>query len=402
MQSTEKPQNNNEGEPLSEGAEVSNAIHPNDSQKHHRSWWRPIVETLIALMLLIGGLETFFNFAGIGQQEFLEPDPVLGSRHIASKQVTWRLEGLSRDYLNAYGMRDFPRELEKPSSTLRIAVLGDSAVEGLQVPLEETFPADIERLINREFSSGKGKEKFQKAEVLNFGCAGYSTAQELVQYETLVSKFAPDIVVLFYNHRDAQESVILETIKNVAEAKPYAYLDKDGQVKIDNSVINAHADELKPSPALDWLRRNSRIYGVINQTVFALSINDKRFGKVKHWCTKALKYVAPKNLEISTLGYGVQDADAVGGKLIAKLNSLLKAKGSRLVLVMFPNLVPYKELTSQEEQFRKLAQQEGFTHLDLTPAFKNYPRPQDLIIQYHFSKKGHQLIADSIAPLLTK
>ncbi|MBC7996393.1 MAG: SGNH/GDSL hydrolase family protein [Leptolyngbya sp.] len=400
MQSTEKPQNNNEEEPLDDGANVENGSCQTGSSKHHRSWWRPFVETVIASVLLIGWLETFFNFAGIGQQEFLEPDPVIGSRHIASKQVTWRLEGLSRDSLNAYGMRDFPRELKKPISTLRIAVLGDSAVEGLQVPLEETFPADLERMLNREFASGKGK--FQKAEVLNFGCAGYSTAQELVQYETLVSKFAPDVVVLFYNHRDAQESVILETIKNVAEVKPYAYLDKEGQINIDNSVVTAHAEELKPSPVLDWLRRNSRIYGVINQTTFALNVNDKRFVKVKHWWTKAQKDFAPKNLEISNLGYGVQDADAVGGKLIEKLNSILKAKGSRLVLVMFPNLVPYKELTSQEEQFRKLSQREGFSHLDLTPAFKKYPRPQDLIIQYHFSKKGHQLIADSIAPLLAE
>jgi hypothetical protein len=151
---------------------------------------------------------------------------------------------------------------------------------------------------------------------------------------------------------------------------------------------------------LDWLRKNSRIYGVINQTTFALSLNDKRFVKMKHWFARTQKNLAPKTRRIETLNYPIQDADLVCGRLLEQLNVTLKAHGGRLVLVMSPNLVPYKELKIQEEKFRNIAQREGFEHLDLTTTFKKYARPQDLIIQYHFSKKGHQLIADSIIPLV--
>lgn len=402
MQYTEITEQDNEEEKASEPIDsvprsADSPITTKPNIKNH-PWWRPAIETALAVLLLIGGLETFFNVAGIGQQEFLEPDPVLGSRHIASKQVTWRLEGLSRDTFNSFGMRDYPRTVAKPNTTLRIAVLGDSAVEGLQVPLEETFPATMERMLTKEFASTKGK--YDKAEVLNFGCAGYSTVQEFLQYKTVVSKFSPDIVVLFYNHRDAQESVVLDVLKSIAEVKPYAYLNNEGQINIDNSVLEAHSDELKPNLVLDWLRKNSRIYGVINQTTFALSLNDKRFVKMKHWFARTQKNLAPKTRRIETLNYPIQDADLVCGRLLEQLNVTLKAHGGRLVLVMSPNLVPYKELKIQEEKFRNIAQREGFEHLDLTTTFKKYARPQDLIIQYHFSKKGHQLIADSIIPLV--
>jgi len=147
--------------------------------KNRRHWWRPLGETALALGVTICLLESFFNFAGIGQQEFFEPDPVLGARHIPSKQVTWRMEGLSRDSFNSFGMRDYERTLAKPANTVRVAVLGDSGAEGLQVPLADTFPIVLQNRLNEEAKQSGSAKKF---EVMNFGCAGYSMLQEVLQY----------------------------------------------------------------------------------------------------------------------------------------------------------------------------------------------------------------------------
>lgn len=356
------------------------------------SFLRSCAETLVAGTLAICLLESFFNFAGIGQQEFFEPDPVLGARHIPSKQVTWRMEGLSRDSFNSFGMRDYERTLAKPEGTTRIAILGDSAAEGLQVPLTDTFPIVLEKMLNQEArTSGK------RFEVLNFGCAGYSQAQEVLQYETLAAKFSPDIVVLFYNHKDAAESVVDNTMRSISDPKPYCYLSPQGELKIDNSIMEARADELKPSPVFDWLRRNSRIYGVINQTIFSLSVNDRRFVKLKQWFTKQ-----KQTKKIPPATYPIQNPDLVGARLIERLNEDVKATGGRLIVMMFPNTVPYPDLKRQQVLFGNLAKTADYDYLDLSQPFIDHKNKLSLIIEYHFSKKGHQLLADLLKPYIDR
>lgn len=374
---------------------VSNGI-PNigAGPKQHRPWWRKTGETIVAATICICLLETFFNFAGIGQQEFFEPDPLLGARHIPSKQVTWRMEGLSRDSFNKFGMRDYERTIAKEAGVTRIAVLGDSAAEGLQVPLEETFPVVLEKMLNADAKfNGSGK----RFEVLNFGCAGYSTAQEVLQYESQVAQFAPDLVVLFYNYKDSAESIIDNTMRAVSEPKPYFYLNQKGDLALDNAVMEGRADELKPNPVFDWLRRNSRIYGVINQTQFSLAVNDKRYVKLKQWFMQMQHKQRPK---IAPAQYGQQNPEAVVAKLVERLNNQVKAGGGRLVLMMFPNTIGYKDLAREQAMFSKMAQTDNFDYLDLSKPFIDHKNKSELVIEYHFSQKGHKLLADLLKPVV--
>ncbi|MCC6978076.1 MAG: hypothetical protein IT343_07120 [Candidatus Melainabacteria bacterium] len=362
------------------------------SVKPRQPWWKPVGETVLALAATVFLLESFFNFAGIGQQEFFEPDPLLGARHIPSKQVTWRMEGLSRDSFNSFGMRDYERTLAKPQDTVRVAVLGDSGAEGLQVPLKNTFPIVVQDMLNEE-AKKRGLQK--RFEVMNFGCAGYSMLQEILQYETLAAKFSPDIVVLFYNRMDATESIIDGSMRSIADPKPFCYLSPEGEVKLDTAILEARADELKPNAVLDWLRRNSRLYGVVNQTLFSLSINDKHFVKWKHMFEKGAKVrkVAPAT-------YPAQNEDQVAAKLLERLNNDVKSKGGRLIVMMFPNLIDYPDLTRQQKLFSGMAEAQGFGYLDLSDPVKNYKRKEELLIEYHFSTKGHKLIADLLKPYL--
>lgn len=360
--------------------------------KLRRPLWKPLGETALALAVTVFLLESFFNFAGIGQQEFFEPDPVLGARHIPSKQVTWRMEGLSRDSFNSFGMRDYERTLAKPANTYRVAVLGDSGAEGLQVPLKDTFPIVLENMLNEKAKKdGSGK----RIEVMNFGCAGYSMLQEVLQYETQAARFSPDVVVLFYNRMDAAESIIDGTMRSIADPKPFCYLSSDGEVKLDTAILEARADELKPNPALDWLRRNSRLYGVVNQTLFSLSVNDRRFVKLKHMFDKGAKM-----RKIPPATYPPQNEDQVGTKLLERLNADVKSKGGRLVVMMFPNMIDYPDLTRQQKLFSALAKTQGFDYLDLTEPVKAYKAKHELLVEYHFSKKGHKFIADLLKPYL--
>jgi hypothetical protein len=116
----------------------------------------------------------------------------------------YRREGGSQVQINSAGFRDREHSVAKPADTVRIAVLGDSYVEAIQVPLEKTFGAVIERNLN-EASSLSGKH----VEVMNFGVDGYGTAQELLTLREKVWQYSPDYVVLaFFPGNDVRNNSI--------------------------------------------------------------------------------------------------------------------------------------------------------------------------------------------------
>ena len=91
-------------------------------------------------------------------------------------------------------MRDRERSLQRPADTLRVAVVGASEVEAYQVPLEQTFEAVLERELAPDFER-QGK----RVDVLNFGVAGYSLAQQYLTLQNHIWKYDPQVVVLIFD-----------------------------------------------------------------------------------------------------------------------------------------------------------------------------------------------------------
>src|SRR4029453_1145878 len=78
--------------------------------------------------------------------------------------------------INADGWRG-PRAIpHKPPNTLRIAVLGDSFVQAVHVPYEQSVCA----VLQHELTQRCRATSRQHVEVLNFGVLGYGTAQEFL------------------------------------------------------------------------------------------------------------------------------------------------------------------------------------------------------------------------------
>ncbi|HXK38334.1 MAG TPA: SGNH/GDSL hydrolase family protein [Candidatus Paceibacterota bacterium] len=115
--------------------------------------------------------------------------------------------------INNAGFMGPHRELVAPQGTYRIAILGDSIVEGLQVDEDKTFAALLEQALNEH------KRCLKKVEVLNFGLSGMGAYKEYLAYEQIASHYNPNLVILFFNtgtrgyddYKDAQvESVFFE------------------------------------------------------------------------------------------------------------------------------------------------------------------------------------------------
>lgn len=148
------------------------------------------------LALLAG--EVALRVAGFSHPSFYRPDPWRGWSLRPGAEGPWRQEGSSRVSINAAGLRDEEHPQARPSGVLRVAVLGDSCVEALQVEHEETFAERLERDLAACPALGG-----RRVEALNFGVSGYGTAQELLTLRREAVRYRPDVVLLaFYPGND--------------------------------------------------------------------------------------------------------------------------------------------------------------------------------------------------------
>ena len=361
-------------------------------------WANNIGQAAIALLVCVVLLEGYFKLAGVGGQEFLQPDLQMGCRHIAGKRVIWRLEGFSHDKISSVGLRDSPHAVAKEAGIYRIALLGDSAVESLQVDLNQTFGKVLESLLN--------KKTAKHYEVINFGCSSYSTGQELRQYEQEVDKYQPDAIVLLYNRGDSVENTYKIKDRNHAEVRPYFYVDTAGQLKQDDSILLANFDKLKPNPVREYLRKNSAIFGVLSQADLSLTLNEPRYRKVKSWWQSIVnlpnKFKKPKEGgEHAKALYADQNDMVVTKALLAKLADEAASKKRKFILAVFPNIVGYAPLMVQAKELKILAEHKNFAYLDLSKSFLADREPHSNFIQYHFSAKGHKVVAQELVGLVT-
>src|SRR5215471_18886388 len=91
-----------------------------------------LVSTALAALVAEVGLRV----AGVSYPNFYQPHPVRGWELRPGAEGRWTKEGDAAVAINSLGMRDREVVVAKPAGTVRIALLGDSCTEALQVPVE--------------------------------------------------------------------------------------------------------------------------------------------------------------------------------------------------------------------------------------------------------------------------
>lgn len=249
-----------------------------------------VVWQLIAILFVEGLLFC----AGLGEEEIFKFDPELGSKHMTNKRVTWRTEGYAVSYLDADGMREPNLTIAKPANTYRVALLGDSMVEGLQVPIEKTFG----QLLSNQMQTPDGKN----VQILNFATSGYSTAQEYVQLKKQVMKYKPDLVLMGYDSRDIFEnwSAPDQTITNL---RPVALHLPGGKLVIDTSPVTLWLNSRRGKflQQIDWIRHSSRIWGYFSALQTEMSFRDPLYRSFCQFIDKPTKNWQPFAVAVGNL-----------------------------------------------------------------------------------------------------
>jgi hypothetical protein len=185
----------------------------------------------VAIVAAASLVEAGLRLAGLSYPRFYQPDPVRGASHRPGAEGWYRREGEAWISISSAGLRDREHERAKPVDSFRIAFLGDSYTEALQVALDDTYWAVTERELN-----GCAALRGRRVEALNFGVSGYGTDQALQTLRSVVWDYEPDLVVLGFLTGNDVRNNLRELQRTVL--KPYFVL-QDGRLVLDDSFLRS-------------------------------------------------------------------------------------------------------------------------------------------------------------------
>jgi len=305
---------------------------------------------------------------------------------------------------------------------LRIAILGDSFVEGYSVERAKTVSSRINRLI---------KARGQDGEVFNFGVGGYSTFQEYLVYKQIASTYRPQVVLLgFYLDNDVRnndrwlESAV-NTGQTKAESRPFLEVDSSGEWSTTGiDIVTARQQyEYEIARRQEWPLRDARksvLLRVLGRTIRRLqgsivspdgietlvtqqkdSVDVSRFGV--HFCEE------PKEMTA---------AWAVTATVLERLRDEVHANGAQLMIFTVPALQEvYKgamearvegsiqaericfERAPGYQRLRGILDVLGIASVDLLPTFRDAARKENATLfrgDGHWGPRGHALAAEVV------
>src|SRR3954468_666837 len=374
----------------------------------------------VAVALMLG--EAALRMAGFSYPNFWKPDPVVGTALTPGMEGWQRDEGRAYVKVNSHGLRDREHAIAKAAGTYRIAVLGDSYAEAMQVDLDRAFWALLPKKLEAcGFGGGK------KVETVNFGVSGYGTGHELLTLQTRVWRYSPDMVLLaFFPGNDVRNnSKALE-----GEKRPYFSL-KDGKLFLDTAFRDD--PEFKEKQHIAEHRaflQELRLYQLLRRV---------RAGNIaQHFHNAPVAAAAAAGEKLTEPGLDEQGflepvdpkwraAWDITDRLVAEASEETRQHGARFMLAVlstpgsvYPNAdmraryaksLGVSSLFYPEERLQRLGQASGFDVLALAPEMQKRADAQKLYFHGfpntkpgfgHWNEAGHAAAAELIAQRLCR
>lgn len=178
---------------------------------------------IISLAATLFVMEIYISGAEIVTKSFNDYDDQFGRARKANAKYLDFNEGFGLGSFNEYGYLGPGYAPEKPSGTLKIALLGDSYVEGFQVFDRHHFRNLLEIRLSETLK--------KPVEVMNFGRSGFGIKDMYAYQKLFVQKFNPDIIIYFLSNgdlADMQDDKLLP--------KVFISSDSDPEIKIPTDV----------------------------------------------------------------------------------------------------------------------------------------------------------------------
>lgn len=359
----------------------------------------------MAFVLVEFGLSLF----GISYPSFFIADNLTGYAHKPGAEGLYNNEGEAYIRINSSGLRDREYSLEKPVGTFRIALLGDSYTEAMQVPTEQIYGASLEHELS-DCSSLAGRQ----VEAMNFGVSGFSTAQELLVLRHKASPYDPDLVLLaLYTENDIRGNLReLAGKTNI----PY-FIMNDGRLVLDNSFHHTTEFWLQHFPLSAEAFDVSRMLQVLRQGKYRLQSFLEEMAqqeKMKGWEDPALRLDLLVYLDQPDPSW--ENAWKITERLIVQMKREVEDGGRRFLLVSLSNpdqvhpdvqhrqalarQLGVPDLLYPDRRIQALAKREGIELLSLAEPLATYAEQHGVFLhgfqntelgKGHWNAAGHGL-----------
>ena len=213
----------------------------------------------ITVLITLFVIEIYFYFSEIQSRSSIEFNAKFGDFRIPNAKYFDLNEGFGLGSFNEYGYLGPSYAPENVENAFRIALIGDSYVEGFQVQDDMHF----RNLTEKKLKLALGR----KVEILNFGRSGFNLLNMFALDSLFVGDFNPDLTLYFLSNRDLIQ-------KNNSQKLPMVSLDSNSNIAIDLPV------EPKGYNALKYkLTNTSSIFMMVSK--FKNLLNDSDFVKRK-------------------------------------------------------------------------------------------------------------------------
>lgn len=352
-----------------------------------------------------------------------QPDAQLGWSLRPGAQGWFTKEGRAYVRVNAAGFRDRIHDVAKPRGVYRVAVLGDSYPEAMQVDFKSTFWWQLQQNLEKcAVPAGK------QVEVMNFGVSGYGTAQEYLVLKSTAARYQPDLVLLaFTNGNDLRNnSAELES----EDGRPFYRLAGDG-LRLDDSFAASPQFAQRSSPwfarfraASDRLRVLQLVHVVRNSLAGWRSVGIAHANTVRTG-PKPLPGVEP-GTDVSVFApprdAAWTDAWTVTERILSKMNDFAFHHHSRLAVVTvtdgaqvnpdatvrknLQDALGVKDLFYIERRMEGLGKREGFEVIPLAEEMQKRAEADGVYFHGfknfgmgigHWNEDGHRVAAELIA-----
>jgi len=378
------------------------------------------------LFLIFGGLfsavlivEMALRVAGISERNPFILDSSVGWVHRPSIAGYAREEGGAYWRINSEGWRDREHTKEKPNDTIRIAILGNSYAEALNIPLENTFGAIMEHELQQCPTLND-----EHVETLNFGVASYNTAQDLITLRDRVWDYSPDVVVLIFGAANDVEN----NSKVLAEERlrPFFAVHNDKLV-LDTSFRETSVFRFRTSSlayrGYYFLRDHLGTVQVLRRFINTAKARKARPAEnpSQELGLDDAVFREPKPTDIAW-----QQAWEITDKLLIAMRNEVRARGAYFMVVSLgtgvqdnpdPSIrevlmrqLGVDNLSYPDRRLKSLGDREHFQVLNLAPAFQAYAIQRKAYLHGsgksrglgHWNVDGHHLAGTMIAQALCK
>lgn len=357
-----------------------------ENNKNNPRWYINLLKKLSILILsslfILIVLEIAVRLFTKPLYPILQTDAQVGTIHQKNfRGLLYNYEARKENYIitNNLGYIGPDVSKEKEENTLRIAVIGDSMTEGLQVDFYKNFVFLLENGLNiAKAETGK------KFEVLNYGVGGTGTFLHYQTYKKNIAPFKPDIFLLIFSESDYLDNL----------AKMNFDLENYKNEKSRNTILKSFLLKFQlPKYLFSKLQNNLFFLETLNK-LGLYELNDDLKANMKG-----------KNLEEKKEFYDYTFS------IIKKLKKSVEDNGTEFVLIIMPAENSYKTRDAWKSNNRitklmEFAQREKIRYFNPSEILALSKQQYSQCLTYgcvgHFNELGHEVFARALYEFLTK